>query len=257
MTRYTAPRIHFVTAGERIGRGVVIDPEIRTDPTPRKPSGIRAARLRCDCGNIYEALINNLVEKNGKINTKSCGCGLVVPTGRPPVLSVETGQRIGRGVVIDPAIRTGFTRAVPGGHPGARLRCDCGTIYEAALMSLVERNGHVNTQSCGCLRDDNAVVNGVRSATHGLGAHPLYGTWRQMLQRCENPEHHNYRYYGARGRTVCARWHDVRLFIQDIERDIGPRPEGMTLDRTDNAGNYEPGNVRWATPKEQIANTGY
>jgi hypothetical protein len=77
-----------------------------------------------------------------------------------------------------------------------------------------------------------------------------------MLQRCENPGHDNYRYYGAKGRSVCERWHDVRLFVEDIKRDLGQRPEGMTLDRINNNGNYEPGNVRWATAAEQVANRG-
>jgi hypothetical protein len=76
-----------------------------------------------------------------------------------------------------------------------------------------------------------------------------------MLQRCENPDHVAYRYYGAKGRSVCKRWRDIRLFVEDIERDLGPRPDGMTLDRIDSDGNYEPGNVRWATAAEQVANS--
>lgn len=235
-----------VELGQRIGHLTVMDPDIRV-----QPGNHRGVRVRCDCGTICEMRTANLL-RAGRVKPRSCGCG----TGRPPTLAVQTGQRIGRGVVIDASIRTGVTRAVPAGRPGARLCCDCGTIYEAPLISLAERNGHVNTQSCGCLHEDNAVVNGFRSATHGLGGHPLYGTWRQMLQRCENPESDGYRYYGAKGRPVCARWHDVRLFIKDIERDLGPRPEGMTLDRTNNNGNYEPGNVRWATPAQQAANRG-
>lgn len=234
-----------VEAGQRIGYLTVTDPDIRV-----QPGNVRGARLRCDCGNVCEMRIGNLV-RGGRVKPKSCGCA----AGRPPTLSVETGQRIGRGVVIEPSIRTGFTPSMPDGRPGARLRCDCGTTYEAPLLSLVARNGRINTQSCGCLRADVSAVNGlVYSTTHGLHGHPLYGTWRQMLQRCENPEHIGYRYYGAKGRSVCERWHDVRLFIEDIERDLGQRPEGMTLDRADNDGNYEPGNVRWATAAQQIAN---
>lgn len=208
--------------------------------------------MRCDCGTIREMRTANLL-RSGRVKPESCGC----MTGRPQTLAIEMGQRIGRGVVIDPEIRTGFTQAFPAGCPGARLRCDCGEIYEARLMSLVERNGRINTQSCGCLREETAAANGiVYSTTHGLHDHLLYGTWWQMLQRCENPEHDNYRWYGAKGRTVCERWHDVRLFIEDIERDLGPRPAGMTLDRIDNDGNYEPGNVRWATAAQQVANRG-
>ena len=94
-----------------------------------------------------------------------------------------------------------------------------------------------------------------RHTTHGQAKHPLYWTWNAMLQRCENPRSAGYRNYGARGIAVCERWHDIRLFIEDIERDLGARPEGMSIDRyPDNDGNYEPGNVRWATALQQAQN---
>jgi hypothetical protein len=75
-----------------------------------------------------------------------------------------------------------------------------------------------------------------------------------MLRRCEDPGNHKYPRYGARGIEVCDRWHDVRQFVEDIERDLGPRPVGCTLDRKDNDGNYEPGNVQWATARQQAGN---
>jgi hypothetical protein len=75
-----------------------------------------------------------------------------------------------------------------------------------------------------------------------------------MLYRCEYPHYRKYSDYGGRGITVCERWHDVRLFIEDIERLLGPRPARHSLDRIDNDGNYEPGNVRWATVIEQNNN---
>ena len=90
--------------------------------------------------------------------------------------------------------------------------------------------------------------------THGLTRHPLYPTWAQMMQRCEDAQHHAYKNYGGRGIKVCARWHDVALFVEDIERDLGPRPKGWTLDRILNDGNYKPGNVRWASRKMQSEN---
>jgi hypothetical protein len=83
-----------------------------------------------------------------------------------------------------------------------------------------------------------------------------------MLRRCENPAAHNYHLYGGRGIRVHGPWHDLATFIADIEAEIGPQPEGRhpsgvplyTFDRIDNDGHYEPGNVRWATAKEQVAN---
>jgi hypothetical protein len=76
-----------------------------------------------------------------------------------------------------------------------------------------------------------------------------------MVRRCEDPRLLGYRYYGARGIKVCERWHDWALFDADITRLIGPCPEGMSLDRIDNDGNYEPGNVRWATRRQQQLNS--
>lgn len=76
-----------------------------------------------------------------------------------------------------------------------------------------------------------------------------------MMDRCYNPRNRSYRDYGGRGITVCKRWHDVRLFVSDVETLIGQRPPGRTLDRIDNDGPYGPGKVRWATRAEQIRNS--
>ena len=86
---------------------------------------------------------------------------------------------------------------------------------------------------------------------HGLTKHPLWNTWHMMMQRCYNPNATRYTRYGGRGIGVCPEWHDVVAFISWIEANLGPRPAGMTLDRLDNEGDYEPGKVRWATAKEQ------
>jgi hypothetical protein len=75
-----------------------------------------------------------------------------------------------------------------------------------------------------------------------------------MMQRCYYEGHPGYKNYGGRGVAVCGQWHDVRVFIEDILREIGPRPAGKSLDRINNDGNYEPGNMRWATSSEQILN---
>lgn len=76
-----------------------------------------------------------------------------------------------------------------------------------------------------------------------------------MIRRCDNPAAAGYKRYGGRGITVCDRWHDVRLFIADVEAEIGPRPPGLTLERIDNDDGYGPGKVCWATRWEQAHNT--
>jgi transposase-like protein len=99
--------------------------------------------------------------------------------------------------------------------------------------------------------------------SHGLSKHPLYQAWYQMIQRCENPADRQYPAYGGRGIRVCPAWHDLEAFVTWIEVNIGPRPERQTpagrpayqLDRIGNDGNYEPGNVRWATFRQQHHNT--
>lgn len=83
------------------------------------------------------------------------------------------------------------------------------------------------------------------------GYSPTYGSWQSMKQRCLNPSADNYARYGGRGITVCQRWLDS---FENFLADMGERPTGATLDRIEGDGNYEPGNVRWATAKQQAAN---
>ena len=168
------------------------------------------------------------------------------PKPRP---MAEKGQRFGRLTVLEEtAPRSGNRRVI--------CACDCGTETNTMLQSLIKGE----TTSCGCYHREllaersKSAEQRARITTHGLTRHPLYGTWRSMIDRCENPKHQAFKNYGARGIKVCPEWHDVTAFVAWVEANIGPRPAGMTLDRADNDGPYAPGKVRWATFSEQRRN---
>lgn len=86
--------------------------------------------------------------------------------------------------------------------------------------------------------------------THGMSDTATYRSWGSMIQRCCNPNNPRYPEWGGRGIKVCERW----LSFENFLADMGERPEGLTLDRIDNEGHYEPGNCRWSTHREQRMN---
>jgi hypothetical protein len=86
--------------------------------------------------------------------------------------------------------------------------------------------------------------------------HPQYKRWKSMWDRCTKEWHPKYPRYGARGISVCDRWRDFEMFVADMAA-LGECPPGFSIDRINNNGNYEPGNVRWASIQEQIDNRSY
>lgn len=126
--------------------------------------------------------------------------------------------------------------------------CSCGTITQATTSKLLR--GY--KKSCGCARGDAfaAYVEQKKLNAKYTQHARARGIWKKMISRCHNPEDKSYVWYGARGIQVCEDWHTWENFL----RDMGDPPDGLSLDRVNNNGDYEPGNCRWATPKQQSRN---
>jgi hypothetical protein len=123
-------------------------------------------------------------------------------------------------------------------------RCTCGKTKEVRMKLLRS----YETLSCGC-RAHTQPNNGKR--THGMSKGPLYSTWYSMMRRCLDETNKDFKQYGGRGVSVCSRWRTFTKFYSDMSKTW---EEGLTLDRKDVNGDYEPNNCRWATVLQQNRN---
>jgi hypothetical protein len=201
-----------VASGQKFGKLTVID------RTSNDASGRIRLRCKCDCSKECVARLSDL--RSG--HTKSCGCRRVTAIGHR--LGKLQFRRFGTLGVL------GKTKEVHETRPSTEwvTFCDlCGVMVVATSSQL--RSGK---RRCPCLKE-------------------TYGSWRNMIQRCENKNHGQYHDYGGRGIYVCEEW---RSSFQQFVRDMGRRPLGKTLDRRDPNGPYSRANGRWSNAETQAQN---
>lgn len=206
--------------GKRFGRWLVIE---RAENRIEGGKGKSQWLCRCDCG--IERIVTGKRLRSG--HSQSCGCyriDCVQQAGHQRRIRLE-GQTFGLLTVLQ--FENGFWLC----------SCHCGNTCSRKREQLIRKHNH----SCGCQLEGEGIVK-----------NPAYHVWRSMMQRCDNPNSKNYKHYGGRGIRLCPQW---RSSFQQFLKDVGERPTmDHTLDRINVNGNYEPGNVRWATREEQACN---
>ena len=165
-------------------------------------------------------------------------------------MAPRIGKKFSNSTVVDSTL----TGVSPSGTRKYRftLKCTCGNTYTLSGKALGRAIEPCEMCRPVQARDDSSPYR-----------HPLYGSWEATHNRCSNPNDPSYKNYGGRGITVCPQWtgesavpgakKSIGGFKQFIS-DMGPRPEGHSLDRIDNDGNYTPDNCKWSTQKEQASN---
>ncbi len=195
------------------------------------------------------------------VGVKSVAQDTLISAIMPSMKKVAPGDIFERLTVIKSAKpwRT-KTKRHPKGQPFKRWECLCSCGAETISFEQGLRSG--KTKSCGCLKRDKAAKDGIprkgaRSKVHSLSSE--YAIWRAMIRRCHNANDERYDDWGGRGIVVCWRWRygdgdntGVECFVSDM----GKRPsKSHSIDRIDNDGDYKPGNCRWATRSQQMANS--
>lgn len=127
----------------------------------------------------------------------------------------------------------------------AKCDCDCGNVMSTTVY-LIRKLRISKCMTC-------AILEGQKKNNRNKSKNKLYPTWCAIINRCENKNYPYYKYYGARGITICKEWRDdFRIFLKDMGEKPTPK---HSIDRIDVNGNYEPSNCRWATSHEQMTNT--
>jgi len=209
-------------AGKRFGKLTVIR---KADKSEYPSNLIGSAWLcQCDCGNTKVVSRNNLMG-----GTKSCGCLVHEPRERKPM--DLTGQRFGRLIAVENVGKRNDKDTL------WKCQCDCGNIITVPIGHL--RGGH--TKSCGCLKNKHHVTN-----------RRIFQAWKNMIDRCENPNGKDAKHYYEKGIKVCAEWHTYQNFEKwALSHGYA---DNLTIDRIDGDKDYCPLNCRWITLAEQQRN---
>ena len=130
--------------------------------------------------------------------------------------------------------------------------CDCG-VKKAMRKDYIQKGKREGLEvSCGCRQKEQVQSTGFKNKKYEYNRCKLQSAYKNMLDRCYNPEAPGYSHYGGRGIIVCGSWlQDKEQFIKDVGI---PEQDNFQLDRINTDGNYEPGNVRWVSAKNNVRN---
>lgn len=218
--KYNLKRKIKAMIGTKVGKWFVIE-EVKVEQ--KRKTVFRHYNCRCECGII------KIVRADGLRNGRSSQCRDCRNKSKYIDTQSMIGNKYGEWLVLESLVNKLGQRT---------LRCICKCGVERILTASILKLGK-NHQCHLC-----------NVTKHGYEGTPTYNTWRSMLMRCNNPKNHNYKLYGERGIKVCDRW----LKFENFLKDMGEKPLGFQIDRTNNDGNYELENCKWVTPKQNSNN---